>query len=305
MKNSKILVLGSYNVDLSSSVKKFPKPGETVMGFGFHKGHGGKGSNQAIAASRLGGNISFMGCVGNDIFGQEAISMFCEEDIETSYLQIDKIHATGTAVITVEESGENQIVVNPGANHQLLPNHIDGKINFGEFSWLILQLEVPFESVRRAIELAQEKGVKVILNPAPVFEDVMEILPHVDVITPNETEAEVLTGISIEGLDDVKKAAKWFIEKGTKAVAITMGGNGVYIASMTENGFQGEHIPTTKVNAIDTTGAGDCFNGALGVALSEGKSLKNATEFAVKAAALAVQRRGAGEAMPYRKEINI
>ncbi|MDR6125283.1 ribokinase [Bacillus sp. SLBN-46] len=304
LKSSKILVLGSYNVDISSSMAKFPQPGETVLGSGFQKGPGGKGSNQAIAAARLGGNVSFMGCIGDDIFGQEAVRLFSDEGIETNYLIVDPTQPTGTAVILVEESGENQIVVTPGANHQLLSEHIDGKIDFKDISWLILQMEVPFESVKRAVECAKAEGVKVIMNPAPVLKEIVELLPSIDVLTPNETEAQVLTGISIETLQDVEKAAKWFLQKGTKAVSMTLGSKGAYIAFMNQNGFVGKHIPSRKVNAIDTTGAGDCFNGALAVALSEGNAFQESVEFAVKAASLSVQRKGAGVSMPFRREID-
>lgn len=300
---NEILILGSYNMDLSTSVTTFPKPGETVRGLGFQKGHGGKGSNQAIAAKRLGGKVSFTGCVGADIFGDEAVKMFEQEGIITQHLRIEEEAATGTAIIMVDESGENQIVVNPGANNQLLPDYIESNLDFKGIEWLLVQLEVPFETVKSAVELATRNAVKVILNPAPISHDILEILPLVDVLTPNETEAEVLTGIPVNTIDDAQKAANWILNKGVKAVAITLGANGVLIATEKFGGYVFEHIPSAKVKPLDTTGAGDCFNGALAVALSEGKSLREAAIFAVKAAARSVQKKGAGDSMPYREEV--
>lgn len=300
---NEILILGSYNMDLSTSVTTFPKPGETVRGLGFKKGHGGKGSNQAIAAKRLGGKVSFAGCVGDDVFGKEAVDMFEEEGIFTQHLRIVHGTATGTAIIMVDESGENQIVVNPGANNQLLPTFIESNLNFNGIEWLLVQLEVPLKTVKRVVEMAVENEVRVILNPAPISNEILEILPLVDVLTPNETEAETLTGIPVKSIEDAKKAASWILNKGVKAVAITLGANGVIIAAEDFEGDIFEHIPSIKIKPVDTTGAGDCFNGALAVALSEGKSLKEAAIFAVKAAAKSVQKNGAGDSMPYREEI--
>lgn len=303
MNERNILILGSYNIDLSTTVESFPKPGETVIGLGFQKGPGGKGSNQAIAVSRLGGNAAFAGCVGDDVFGKEALEMFEEEGIDIQYLSIDSQMSTGTAVITVDESGENQIVVTPGANYSLLKDYVESNVDFDRIGWLLVQLEVPFATVKRAVELAAEKGVKTILNPAPVSKEIFEILPLVDILTPNETEAEVLTGIPVKSIEGAKKAAKSILNKGAKAVVITLGANGVLVATEDIDGDVYEHIPSIKVNTIDTTGAGDCFNGALAVALSEGKALKEAASFAVKAAAKSVQKKGAGDSMPFRNEL--
>lgn len=303
MNLNKILVIGSYNIDLVSTVKKLPKQGETVLGNTFQKGAGGKGSNQAIAAARLGGDVSFIGCIGEDIFGKEAIGRLTSEGININYLQTNKDAATGTAMIMVEESGENQIVVTPGANYYLTPEYIES-LDFKKFSWLVIQLEVPFETVKLAVEKARREGVKIILNPAPLLKEIIDILPLIDVITPNETEAELLTGMSIQTVNDAKKASYKLIESGARSVAITLGDKGVLIATSEQGNIKTEYITVDKVNAKDTTGAGDCFNGALVVELAQEKSLRDASSFAVKAASLSVQRKGAADSMPYRYEIN-
>ncbi|WP_078544896.1 ribokinase [Litchfieldia alkalitelluris] len=302
--SNRILVIGSYNMDLSFHVTRLPKPGETLIGKSFHKGPGGKGSNQAIAAARLGGEVSFMGCIGDDLFGKEALEMFAVENIDTDYLLVNPEQNTGIASIVVDESAENQIIVTPGANYYLLPEDIENKVDFQEFSWLVIQLEVPFPTVKRAIELAKQSGTKIILNPAPYMEESIEILPFVDLFIPNETEAELVSGVSISNMDDVEHAAKIILEKGAKQVVITLGSRGVYMASTAENQFYGEHLVAQKVKAIDTTGAGDCFVGALAVALSEDKTLRESVRFAISAAGLSVQRMGAGTGMPYREELN-
>jgi ribokinase len=300
-----ILVVGSYNVDMFVSAKKLPSAGQTVKGSNFSKGTGGKGANQAIAAARLGGKVSLAGCVGKDSFGQEAEEILKNEGIDTTHLSFDNDSQTGTALIVVEENtGENQIVVAPGANDKFEAKHIENITDIDRFGLLLVQLEIPFNTVKKAVELAHEKGLQVILNPAPAACEIKEILGMVDIITPNEGEAELLTGVSIQSEEDLKKASEVLLNLGAGTVLITLGSKGVYARSREYMDFaDGAIIPSMKVKAVDTTGAGDCFNGALAAAIMDGKALREAVEFASRAAAISVTRRGAGASMPSKEEV--
>jgi ribokinase len=302
--NKKILVVGSYNLDISATTSRLPRLGETVIGETLIKGPGGKGANQAIGVARAGGDVTFAGCVGSDRFGADAVETLNQEGVNTDLLKVSEKSPTGTALILVTQAGENQIVVIPGANHDLLPEDIEN-LPFKSYSWLAIQLEVPIETVKRAVKLAYDAGVKVLLNPAPANQEIKSVLKYVHVISPNESEVEELTGINVRSEEDAQEAAEAFFELGVEEVIITMGGKGVFIASsINEQWLNGVIIPVEKVDVVDTTGAGDCFNSALATALSEGKNLEDAARFAVKAAGISVTKPGAASSMPYRHEIN-
>jgi ribokinase len=295
-----IIIIGSMNMDMMVRTDHIPRPGETVMGRDFLMNPGGKGANQAVAVARLSGDAKFVGKIGNDLFGRQAAQLFREEGVDTSGLSSDPELPSGIALITVDQHGENSIVVAPGANASLNPSdvraHIDDTPNA---KVLLLQLEIPLETVSFAINMAKDKGIKVILNPAPAQILTDELLSAVDILTPNETEAEYLTGISVFDLDSAKQAAQSLHAKGVVSVIITLGQKG---ALLYHNG-EFQHIPAIKVEAIDTTAAGDVFNGALAVAITEGKELSQAIEFACHAAALSVTRIGAQSSIPYRNEL--
>jgi ribokinase len=298
---TRILVIGSSNTDMVIKTAKLPGPGETILGGTFLMNPGGKGANQAVAASRLGGKVTFITKRGNDLFGNQAIGIFMREGIDAQYVVKDMELPSGVALITVDSTGENNIVVAPGANGNLQQEDIPKKIfESGKFGILLLQLEIPVETVEYSAFTAYKNGIKVILNPAPARLISDELLRNVWLATPNEIEAEALTGIPINDSSSADQAASKLLEKGIKNVIITLGEAGVYVKSESFTGM----IPGIKVHAIDTTAAGDVFNGALAVAIAEGKSIREAAEFANKAAAISVTRLGAQASAPYRNEIN-
>ena len=295
MGNTKVVVIGSSNTDMTIKAERLPKPGETILGGIFVMGPGGKGANQAVAARRLGADVSFICKVGHDIFGDNAIEGYRKEGIDTSsILRSDK--ASGTALILVDAKAENCIAVAPGANGDLTPEDIDSVADvIRSAGYLILQLEIPVESVLRAARIAHEAGVYVILNPAPACPLPRELFSYVSLITPNQTESALLTGIE----DNLDAAVDKLLEMGVKDVVVTLGSKGSMVVSGGERTF----VPSQKVNAVDTTAAGDTFCGALCVALSEGCSLVQAAQFATKASALTVQKMGAQDSIPYRSDI--
>ncbi len=295
MGNTKVVVIGSSNTDMTIKAERLPKPGETILGGIFVMGPGGKGANQAVAARRLGADVSFICKVGKDIFGDNAIEGYRKEGIDTSrILRSDK--ASGTALILVDAKAENCISVAPGANGDLSPEDIDSVADvIRSAGYLILQLEIPVESVLRAARIAHEAGVYVILNPAPACPLPRELFSYVSLITPNQTESALLTGIE----DNLDAAVDKLLEMGVKDVVVTLGSKGSMVVSGGERTF----VPSQKVNAVDTTAAGDTFCGALCVALSEGCSLVQAAQFATKASALTVQKMGAQDSIPYRSDI--
>ena len=295
MGSTKVVVIGSSNTDMTIKAERLPKPGETILGGVFVMGPGGKGANQAVAARRLGADVSFICKVGKDIFGDNAIEGYRKEGIDTSrILRSDK--ASGTALILVDAKAENCISVAPGANGDLSPEDIDSVADvIRSAGYLILQLEIPVESVLRAARIAHEAGVYVILNPAPACPLPKELFSYVSLITPNQTESALLTGVE----DDLDAAVDRLMEMGVKDVVVTLGSKGSMVVSGGERTF----VPTQKVNAVDTTAAGDTFCGALCVALSEGCSLVQAAQFATKASALTVQKMGAQDSIPYRSDI--
>ena len=297
----RIIVIGSSNTDMVIKTEKLPTPGETILGGKFLMNPGGKGANQAVAASRLGGKITFITKRGNDLFGNQAVGLLMREGVDTQYIVKDPDLPSGVALITVDSTGENSIVVAPGSNGNLLKEDIPSVIfDTGKFEILLLQLEIPIETVEYSAVTASEHGIKVILNPAPARKLSDNLLKNTWLITPNETEAETITGVIITDIPSAERAAELIQERGVKNVIITLGEAGAYIKSENYTGL----IPGIKVKPVDTTAAGDVFNGALAVAISEGSDLKDAVIFANKAASISVTRMGAQASAPYRNEIN-
>lgn len=308
MKNSKdpepgnILVIGSSNTDMVIKTQKMPAPGETILGGKFLMNPGGKGANQAVAASRLGGRVTFITKRGNDLFGNQAVGIFMREGLDTQYVVKDNMLPSGVALITVDSTGENSIVVAPGANNSLIPEDIPLKIfSSSRFSILLLQLEIPLVTVEFSAREANMAGIRVILNPAPAQPLPDSLLKNLWLATPNEIEAEAITGISIDDVETAGTAAIALRKKGVKNVIVTLGERGSFVSSDEFTGM----VEGIKVNAVDTTAAGDIFNGALAVALAENSSLKEAVIFANRAAAISVTRMGAQASAPYRNELEI
>lgn len=300
MSLKKILVVGSSNTDMVIKTNNFPAPGETILGGRFLMNAGGKGANQAVAASRLGGMVTFVGKTGDDIFGKQAIQQLEDEGINVNFVAVDPENPSGVAMITVDRKGENSIVVAPGSNGTLSPDDFEkARIEFEDSEFILMQLEIPIPTVEHIARMAAAKNKKVILNPAPAAALSDELLKNLYLITPNETEAELLTGIKVTDQNSALKAAMALHNKGVEIVVITMGSAGAFLL---KNG-KSEIIGAPKVEAVDTTAAGDTFNGALVVALSEGKSIQESIGFANKAASISVTRIGAQSSVPYRKEI--
>lgn len=298
----KILVIGSSNTDMVVTTGRLPAAGETLLGKSFFMNGGGKGANQAVAAARLGASVSMICKVGNDVFGQKAIDLLKTDGIDTRYVLKDAELPSGVALITVDEKGENHIIVAPGANAGLLPKDLTDVSQAIEASDIILmQLEIPLETVAYVADLAFRMGKRIILNPAPALSMPGALLRRISLITPNESEASLISGVKITDMDSACAAAVEIAAVGVSDVIITRGGEGALILS--KGRF--EEIPAPVVEAVDTTAAGDVFNGALAVALAEGNSLLDAARFGVEAAALSVTRRGAQSSAPYRWELSI
>ncbi len=296
----RIIVIGSSNTDMVIKTEKIPMPGETILGGTFLMNPGGKGANQAVAASRLGGKVTFIAKIGDDLFGNQTTGILKKEGIDTSYIVKDSELPSGIALITVDEEGENSIVVAPGSNHNLMVQDIDNDILTGDkFKVMLLQLEIPLMTVEYAALTAAESGIKVILNPAPAQKLHDYLLRHIWLITPDESEVELLTGIKVHNEFTAEAAATSLLKRGVKNVIITMSAKGAFVKS---EDFT-EMFPGIQVKAVDTTGAGDVFNAALAVATAEGKGLRDAVIFANKAASICVTRMGAQASAPYRKEI--
>lgn len=295
-----IVVLGSSNTDMIIKMDKIPEPGETVLGGEFTIAAGGKGANQAVAAARAGGDVAFVACVGKDTFGEQAIEGFINDGINVEYVFKEEQTPSGCALIYVDKKGENSIAVAPGANARLSPGHIDlARDMIISSEILIMQLETPLDTVKQTARLASESGVSVVLNPAPAHPLDDDLLGHVSILTPNEIEAEMLSGITVDDEKSADRAANLLLEKGLNAVFITLGSRGVYVAS----GKIREMVSGYKVSAVDSTAAGDVFNGALAVSLSEKKPVLEAVRFANAAAALSVTKLGAQPSAPKRREI--
>ena len=296
----RILVIGSSNTDMVVKTERLPRPGETVLGGRFLMNPGGKGANQAVAAARRGGDVTFITKVGKDVFGDETLASLKRESICTQYVLRDEEHASGVALIMVDEKGENSISVASGANAALMPEEVLRTLEGIESAdVMLLQLEIPIPSVLAAAKWAHAKGIPVVLNPAPAFPLPPELLACVDILTPNETEAEMLSGVKVTDEASAVKAALALRTKGVKNTLITMGKQGACLC--TEEGSC--MIPARKVQAVDTTAAGDVFNGALAVGISEGLPLQEACHLASQAAAISVTRLGAQASAPYRSEL--
>ncbi len=300
----RIVVIGSSNTDMVIRTKNLPRPGETVLGGTFFMNAGGKGANQAVACARLGGAVTFVCKTGNDVFGHQAYQLFDDEGIDPSYVFSDPKNPSGVALILVDDNAENSIAVASGSNSNLVTADIDNSLDAIENSEIVLmQLEIPIKTIEYAAQIAKNLGKMVILNPAPAPTEPLplSILKNIDLITPNETEAELISGIPVVDETSAIAAAKRMAELGVKKIIITMGSKG---AMLYEDG-EAELIPSIRVKAVDTTAAGDCFNGALTIAISEGRSLKEAVLFANRAAAISVTRPGAQVSMPYRHEVDV
>lgn len=297
----KITVVGSTNMDMVVNTSRIPVPGETILAGSFFMNPGGKGANQAVAVARLGGDVQFISKVGNDVFGRQAYRMFGVEGINTNYLLSDEDLPSGVALITVEQSGENSIVVAPGANAALLPADLNSALeDIGLSCIVLMQLEIPMETVKYVAKHAHKNNVKVVLNPAPAAYLHKDLLKSIDILTPNMTEASIISGIEVKNIDDALKAALKIHDMGVTIVIITMGERGALICD--EHGGISV-VKAPKVATIDTTAAGDVFNGALVVALSENRNVKEATHFACVAASIAVTKKGAQSSIPHRNEV--
>jgi len=290
----RILVLGSSNTDMIIKLDRIPRPGETILGGAFVTAAGGKGANQAVGAARAGGQVTFIARVGQDMFGEQAVAGFVRDGINVKHISRDKTSPSGVALIFVAKDGENSIAVAGGANAKLSPADVrKAKAAFTGASVLVMQLETPLETVQAAADLAAKAGVRVILNPAPAQPLPDALLKRISIITPNETEAELLTGRTGEA------AAAKLRARGVATVILTLGARGALIADASGTRL----VPGFKVKAVDTTAAGDIFNGSVAVALAEGKPLEEAVRFANAAAAISVTRLGAQPSAPTRREI--
>ena len=296
-----IVVIGSSNTDMVITADHLPGPGETILGGSFFLTPGGKGANQAVAAARMGGNIHFICKTGKDIFGKQSLHLFAEEGIDISHAISDPDNPSGVALITVDKKGENCIVVASGANATLNVDDLEAALpTITHSSIILLQLEIPLDTVNYIAGIAAEHKIKVILNPAPACKLPDALFNKISIITPNQSEAELMTGITITDMDSAKKAAQKISERGVETVVITMGSKGAVVWDA--NIFT--HIQTIPVDAVDTTAAGDVFNGALAVALTEGKRILQATAWACIASSLSVTKPGAQASIPFKKEVD-
>jgi ribokinase len=300
MAGKPILVVGSSNTDMIIKLDRLPRPGETLLGGEFITAAGGKGANQAVGAARAGGRVTLIARVGRDMFGEQAVAGLVRDGINVDYVFRDKTSPSGVALIFVAKDGENIIAVASGANGRLTPAEVKkAKSVFSDASVLIMQLETPLATVQAAAELATRAGVPVILNPAPARRLPDQLLDRVSILTPNESEAELLTGIKVNSDAAAARAADKLRARGVQTVILTLGARGAFVAG---DGCR-QRVPGFKIKAVDTTAAGDIFNGALAVALAEERPLLSAVRFANAAAALSVTRLGAQPSAPMRDEI--
>lgn len=294
-RRQKFCVVGSLNMDLVTKVKRFPRDGETLLGESFSILPGGKGANQAVALSRLGGDVEMLGVIGNDILGQQYLEVLNKEGIGNSHLKISDNLVTGTASIVVNETGENKIIVVPGANSECSSSYVSSSAEIiKNCDYLLLQLEIPIESVLKAAKIAHDAGVGIILDPAPAKEIPLELFSLLSVITPNETEAAILTGCDTKNLKGISNAASRFHDLGVEVVIIKAGKRGAFFSKSGKC----TKIKGYKVNTIDTIAAGDSFNAGLAFSLSNGAEFPEAIKFANAVAAISTTQVGAQIAMP-------
>lgn len=301
MQAKKLVVVGSCNTDMVIKADRLPVPGETILGGTFFMNPGGKGANQAVAAARMGGLVTLISKTGNDVFGKQSVMLYKSENINTDFIFSDPNQPSGVALITVDSNGENCIVVASGANASLSPadiNKAKAEIESGDL--VLMQLEIPLETVEYVAEMASQKGIKVILNPAPARALSEQLLKNLYIIIPNKTEAEILSGIKVTDVESASRAADIISKKGVDIVVITLGSQGALIKEHDSYHF----VEAFKVNTIDTTAAGDAFCGSLCVGLSEGKSILESVQMAARTAALTVTRMGAQGSIPYRSELS-
>ena len=300
MSTPRVLVIGSANVDFVVTVERLPAPGETVSGGTLLVNHGGKGANQAVAARRLGADVRFVGCVGDDGPGAAVRAALSAEGIDVTGLVTTREAPTGTALIVVDAAGRNQIAVAPGANHRLTVEAIEGALaDLGWAQVLVCQLETPVATVHHALAAARARGVPTVLNPAPVQTVPDEVWPLVDYLTPNESEAAQLSGQSVGNLDEARVAGHGLVARGSRTVIVTLGEQGALACGATSS----LHVPALPVRALDTTAAGDAFNAALAVGIARGQSLGGTLRFAATAAGLTCTRRGAQNSLPRGDEV--
>lgn len=299
---SKILVIGSSNTDMVVKANRLPVPGETILGGTFHMNPGGKGANQAIAANRLGGDVTFISKIGMDLFGMQALEIYRSEKINTDFVFTDNRSPSGVALISVDSNGENCIIVASGTNMLLSCEDIEkAEQKIKESDIILMQLEIPIETAEYAINIAYKYGKKVILNPAPATSLNKNILQKLYAILPNRIEAEMLSGIKVTDTKSAHEAVLRISAKGIDNVVITLGKEGAFVKEKNDCML----LPAKKVETIDTTGAGDVFCGALSVYLSEGHTLIESVAFANAAASIAVTRIGAQSAIPLRREVEL
>ncbi len=298
----KLVVMGSFVMDLASRAPHLPIPGETVKGISFQMGPGGKGTNQAIAAKRAGCDVTMITKVGNDLFGKMAIDNFKNEGFDTKYIYTDDVNSTGTGMVMVDNNtAQNKIVVVIGACENIQDFEIEQSRDIiASSDYLLVQLETNRSALMKSIDIANENGVSVIFNTAPAEEISDELLSKVQIVTPNEVEASILTGIEVKTPEDAKAAADVFFSKGVSRVIITMGSQGVYA----NDGTRDMMIPRIQVEAVDTAGAGDAFNGGFAAALCEGMDFFDAVRFGNVTAGLSVTKAGTSPSMPTRSEID-
>ena len=295
--NHKVLIIGSSNTDMVATPAHFPKPGETLVGGEFYTFPGGKGANQAIAAQRAGGSVTFVGGFGSDSLGDNALSALKHEGINTRHCHRFEDMSSGVGIILVSaETGENMIVVALGANLMLMPEHLSD-IPFDQYAVALFQLENKMETVEYGLEKAFNAGCTTILNPAPAHKLSDATLSHIRILTPNEHELKLVAGVSDD--TSVEQAARILISKGVQHIVVTCGKDGAYhfCADRTE------HFPTKQVVAVDTVGAGDCFSGCLAAALANGEPMRDAIQFAVMGATISVTAKGAQPGMPTAAQI--
>ncbi len=297
---ARILVLGGMNMGLITRTSRLPKPGETLRGERFYHSSGGKGATQAVAAARLGARVTMVGRVGNDLFGPALLDALRGDGVDVADVAFDPDHATGAGVIIVDASGQNHVLATYGANLRCdgaqlaaVERHLENA------DVLMLQMEIPFEVSMAAAELATARGVRVILDPAPAAEIPPTAYDHLDIIAPNQTEAQMHTGVVVDDVESAGQAAAVLLQRGVAVAIIKMAELGVFFATTQESG----HVPPFPANVVDTTSAGDAFHGALAVALAEGRALGAAVRFAAAAGAVAVTRPGVQDSMPTRAEV--